>query len=309
MNCKNVILLGGIVIDSYIVVDSYPEKGQDTIISNTFEKVGGCPVNVGYTLKNLGAEAYIVSSIGEDDKGKNILSYLIERNIKTDCIVTEKNGNTGYCNIILENSSERTFMTYLGCEGKFAEEMIPEKILKNTEYIYLTGNYLAYKKYQRSVLDFIKSACKRGIKLVFDPGALIGYLERNYLKELLGLTSILIPNREEIKLISDILNLNDDFYRWCDEAGIEIVLNKAGENGVEVWTKNELFTLSAYSVEYKDGTGAGDSFAGGFLYGMLNKFDMKKTAKIASACGALTTTFVEPHGDFTLKDIYNIIES
>jgi len=54
-----------------------------------------------------------------------------------------------------------------------------------------------------------------------------------------------------------------------------------------IWYGNETYTVKAYSTEVKDTTGAGDAFAGGFLYALNKGYSMLKSAKIASYCGSL----------------------
>lgn len=73
MKPKNkVLLLGGIITDRYFEVEHYPDLGQDTLILNSFDKIGGCALNVAVTLNNLGSLPYIVSKLGDDEVGKKI---------------------------------------------------------------------------------------------------------------------------------------------------------------------------------------------------------------------------------------------
>ena len=64
----------------------------------------------------------------------------------------------------------------------------------------------------------------------------------------------------------------------------------------------------AYETEMIDTSGAGDSFAGGFIAGLVHQYDLDMCMKIASACGALTSAIEGPHGTFTWEDVMHTIK-
>ena len=79
MDC---IVLGGLVADRYFDIESFPERGQDGLITSETAYVGGCAINIAATINNLGGNAHIVSYVGNDKTGEQIMNYI--RKNKTD---------------------------------------------------------------------------------------------------------------------------------------------------------------------------------------------------------------------------------
>ncbi|MEM9424236.1 MAG: carbohydrate kinase family protein, partial [Spirochaetota bacterium] len=126
---QKVLLLGGVILDHYIVA-SFPQKGEDTLIVKEFDRVAGCALNVAVTLRNLGKNPYIVSSIGNDLRGKTILAYLKKRRIDLKFIEQYASSEpifSGYSMVVLDPDGERTFFTYRGCEGRLPQILRPER--------------------------------------------------------------------------------------------------------------------------------------------------------------------------------------
>lgn len=303
---KNVLILGGIVMDRYLLVDDFPKRGQDVSIKESFDKVGGCAINTGKTLKNLGIEPYIVSSIGTDEVGKKIDKYLSEKDFKKECIKKLENEKSGYCLTLVEDKGERTFLYYSGCEDYYYEDMISESLSKNISYIYLTGYYLLDESFSLKILEKIKDLKSYGAKLLFDPGSLVRDIKEDTLFEILKISDYLVPNQSEVKYIEEKLNIKD-FATWCLKNGATWVIIKNGAKGLTAYDHKNTYSHSSYKVKAIDTTGAGDSFAGGLIYSLINNFSYAKSLDIASASGAISTTFLGPHGDFEFKDIESII--
>ena len=56
-----------------------------------------------------------------------------------------------------------------------------------------------------------------------------------------------------------------------------------------------------------DSTGAGDSFAGGWMHALAHGAALRQAARLANACGALTTTFEGPHGTFSMEELHDFM--
>ena len=58
-----VLMLGGLCLDRYCLLNQFPVKGQDTLIQDTFERIGGCPINAAFTLKKFGLDPVLYLSL------------------------------------------------------------------------------------------------------------------------------------------------------------------------------------------------------------------------------------------------------
>src|SRR5271157_50736 len=303
----NVLLLGGVLLDRYFEVDRYPEAGQDTLIQKSYDRVGGCSLNVALTLKNLGNLPYIVNKFGNDEAGTIIEHYIESVAIPTTCMMKVPGGQTGYCLNILDRSGERTFFTYKGCEIEFSPEMIPPQLKANFAFAYITGYYLLNLQTARVVLELVQQLRPNGCQILFDPGPLVGEMDTAQLRELLLVSDWLIPNSNELAIIQKKITIGGDLLGWLLSQGAKGIAVKKGSQGVEIITRQSSFTLKGFSVDSKDTTGAGDSFAGGFIHGLANEYTLHEAAVLANACGAITTTIKGPHGVFSMDDINQFI--
>jgi sugar/nucleoside kinase (ribokinase family) len=304
---NKVLVLGGLIIDKYLLVGEYPEKGEDVLINESFERVGGSTINVASTLRNLGVTAYPVSTVGADQDGQGIDAYLTAANIPRDCVRVQAGQRTGYSLVIVDASSERTFMTFKGCESKFSSDLVATSLMASTALVYLTGYYLLAEN-AGEIVEFVRRIKSQGAVIMFDPGPLVHEINRNVLLAVLGLSDILIPNVKEINKMKDRLGITGNFADWTTAQGIQYVIIKNGCEGVTAYVGQREYYIPAFAVKAVDTTGAGDCFAAGCIYGFLHELAIEDILRIGSACGALNTTFIGPNGNFGLDDIKKIIK-
>jgi len=303
----NVLILGGILLDRYFEVERFPEAGQDTLIRDSFDIIGGCSLNVAMTLKNLGALPYIVNKFGDDEVGTKIEHYIDFLTLSKSCMMKVPGGQTGYCLNILDKKGERTFLTYKGCEVEFSKELFPTILNTNPDFVYITGYYLLNHQTAVSVIELINLLRKNGSQIIFDPGPLVGDMDASSLRELLENLDWLVPNSHELTIIQKMIDISENFMEWFLQQGGKGVLVKKGIRGVDVFSPTEKIELNGVVVSAKDTTGAGDSFIGGFIVGLANGYSSRQAAALANACGAFTTTIKGPHGVFSIEDINNLL--
>ncbi|MGG4035658.1 carbohydrate kinase family protein [Paenibacillus cisolokensis] len=303
-----IVIFGGIIVDQYVLVDRYPERGGDALMTDSFFRIGGCAINVGSTLQNLGMTPHIVSTVGDDAWGRKIREYLKQRQFSELAIRYAEQRNSGYCISVVEKDGERTFLTYKGCEADFQSGMIGDDLCGRVSHVYVTGYYLLDPEYDREIVRQLKKLKEAGAFVVFDPGPLASSISEDTLLAVLGLADLIIPNESELDLLERKLGWNRRDFSGYWERGILYIVLKKGSQGVEVWTDGDYFTVPPYPVNSIDSTGAGDSFAGGLLYGLSKGYDLRTSVKMASACGAITTTIMGPHGRFTLQDVTDMME-
>jgi ribokinase len=305
---KNVLLLGGIIIDRYFEVGDYPASGQDALILNSFEKPGGCALNVAVTLNNLGSVPYIVSKLGDDEAGKKIEQYIKALGLPAHCIKIAPGKKTGYCLNIIDNKGERTFFTYKGCEIELSLDMLPEDLLTSINSVYINGYYLLNKQTSSAVLELVERLRQNKCLILFDPGPLAGEIYPSQLVKMISLTDWIIPNQSELEIIQEKYCFGEDPVKWLLSQGCQYVVVKRGADGVDLYSSSSKRSIQSCRVKTIDTTGAGDSFAGGLIHALLNQLDPKQAVELANACGAFTATIVGPHGIFTYAELDNFIQ-
>ena len=304
-----VLLLGGIILDRYFEVERYPKAGGDTLIQNSFDRVGGCSLNVAITLKNLGVNPCIVTKLGDDESGRKIEHYVDSQGLSKTCMLKAPGRGTGYCLTILEKIGERTFFTYKGCEGELSLDEFPPGTFEGFAFAYITGYYLANRQTAAAVIELSGKLRQAGCQVVFDPGALVTEMDPFHLRQLVQLSDWLVPNTHELALIQRSLGLSEEPSEWPFDQGVRALVVKKGSQGVAVYSPNSSFTMNSLPIRSKDTTGAGDSFAGGLIYGLTQHYPLFDAVSLANACGAFTSTLIGPHGEFSLQDILDLMAS
>ncbi|MEM9423401.1 MAG: PfkB family carbohydrate kinase, partial [Spirochaetota bacterium] len=151
---------------------------------------------------------------------------------------------------------------------------------------------------------------EQGSKIVFDPGPLVDQIDIKMLFAVLHLTDIFLPNRREVKLLEKKLNLREPFHSWCLARNGSLIVEKDGAHPFYSYTKEQTLRHTPFKVAVLDTTGAGDSFAAGLIFGLLQDSpSLARAIQFACACGALTATFSEPHQNFSVETIEKLIQT
>ncbi len=289
-------------MDKYLVVGRYPERGEDTLVTRQFQKAGGCPYNVARTLQNLGLDPVLYSAISSDEAGRELARTVEREGLNPSALYPLEGEPTGCCMIVLDGEGERTFFTFRGCEGHFDPARLPRPVAEEAAAVFVTGIYLLYPGWSEKAVDFLEELASAGTPVLFDPGPLLGEMDPALLRRMVELASILTPNRRERRELERLLGI-PSLPEWGFARRLVCLAETWGEGGARLYTPEGAKTLPALPAQVVDTTGAGDSFAGGLLAGLLMGQTPLQAAWTASACGALTTEAVGAHPSFTWADV------
>ena len=124
--------------------------------------------------------------------------------------------------------------------------------------------------------------------------------KEDFLKLLEKKIKIVFSNQEEIETLSDssvekaLIDLSDK---------IVINISTLGEKGAIVYSRGDLIKKDSFSVEVKDTTGAGDSFAAGFLHGYINNFSLEKCTEVGNFCASETVKIIGARPEVNIKEM------
>jgi len=303
---QDVLLIGRLLIDRYYVIKEFPIRGQDAVITDSFERVGGCTFNAAATIKNLDGDPLILSPICDDERGMWIQSTLQGRGFKDD-LLFPADGMTEYCVVLLDGEGERTFLTYSGSQFFLTDAMIQSALEADPAYVHLSGYSLIELDNAGRIITLLEGLKVKGSKIFFDPSPLCKEIEREVLRKVLNLADIFCPNKAELQAIEEYLNLKEEITAYANLNGGRLVVVKDGLRGATAFSAEGVVSVPAFPLKSIDGTGAGDSFAGGLLFALSHKYDHKSALLLASACGALTTAMLGPQADFNIADAEKLI--
>lgn len=248
---------------------------------STIKKSGGTSVNILKTLKKKGSNCFFVGTIGSEsqtEQQKDKIGIFFQKELAKLGIQSLLKTGTDSSGIFLKIDFNNSFA--LAASPASAKQIktkqIPPQELKKADAIVIEGMISLNDK----VFDFLTDFCKKNNKLlVIDCGSVFAAknLWQN-LKKLCGAKTIIFANEDEFETLfdKDEINSVDDFFVQINatESPYPILIQKQGKKGATCYTKekdsvNSIFCQQQNPMEAIDATGAGDTFAGSFVYEWL----------------------------------------
>ena len=315
MKKYNVFGIGNALVDCVYMVDDkflddnniekglmtlVDEKKQKSIIEKikNFDSViqsGGSVTNSVYTLSQLGGSGYVSVLVAEDEFGKIYLSDLKNSNVSTGGMTyTTGDGMTGTCLVLTTPDAERTMNTCLSISSNFSIKNINLVDLKSSEYLYIEGYLVTSDVAMEAVHQSIEFSSKNDVKiaLTFSDLAMVKYFKDNFKSILNNKIDLLFCNEDEAKTFSGYDTLEDSI-KYLGKLSSTLVVT-LGKNGSLIYHNGEKITIDPYPTKAVDTVGAGDTFAGAFLYGITNGLSLKKSGELASLLSSKVVSKIGP---------------
>jgi len=295
MNKINVLTLEDATSDTFVYIDEaslsckldskkvYLELlyGDKIPAGKVEQEIGGNAANVAAGVVSLGLKAGVFGTIGDDSRGKHIITVLRERGVYTKYIKIVKNTNSNI-SIILTFKGERTILTHHPKRGS-NEGTIPK-----ADWYYLSQMQNA-KLYPKLINRIQKS----NASLAFNPGSRMIKRDQKNLKSLLKITDLLFVNKEEAAEIlkvnrgKGILYIKKLLFNLKKLSKGNIIITD-GPQGAYAYDGNEYLFIKPYPSKRFEPTGAGDSFASAFLSAIIKK----QSLETSLAWGSLNSAHV-----------------
>ena len=247
---------------------------------------GGSTANTIHGLARLGATAGYIGKVGNDEMGRlfkkecerfGVVPHLIESEVDTGIAIT-----------FISPNAERTFATYLGAAATMQPDQVDETIFDNYDLIHIEG-YLIFN--HDLILDVCKKAKAHGLQISMDMAS-YNLIESNldFVKMLLrDYVDIIFANEEEAKAFTGVEQI-EALHKLSDDCAIAIV--KVGKDGSYIEMNGQVTAIAPVDAQRVDTTGAGDIYASGFLYGLVNDYGALKSGNLASYLSARLIEYV-----------------
>ncbi len=237
---------------------------------------GGGATNAAATFANLGFMTSIMSRIGDDANGREILTDLASRTINTSLVTIAKKEMTAYSTLLTAEGGERTALVFRGASANFTEKDI--KLSKITAHVvYLTslaGNVAL-------ALSIAKACERKGSMLAWNPGGQELKSGRG-LDPIRKLVSVLIVNLQEAQLLTG--KSSTDPKMQCELLALpgQIVVITDGQNGA--WARKDKSTWHCRTtgISSISRTGAGDAFGSAFTAAIANNLSIEDALRIGT---------------------------
>jgi sugar/nucleoside kinase (ribokinase family) len=272
------------------------EYGAKVSVDKFFHTFGGGAANAAVCLSLLGLKTACLVSLGDDERGKKIVSNFKKKDVKPYIVTAGKNIETGMTLLVIGPDNEHVAFTHRGANTQLKIGAKEEALIKSAKNIYLTS---LSGKWQ-TILDKIFKISQA--KIYWNPGYNQLHVGQKAIGKYLTKTEVLIVNKDEAlelvmscnKYAEDSSGLDDikKLLLIIKNWGSRTVIITNGEKGADAYDGSEFFHHDAkQSAKCADTTGVGDAFGSTFSAGMeMFKGDIKKAMHIAIINSASVVT-------------------
>jgi sugar/nucleoside kinase (ribokinase family) len=302
--------IGNSLVDALVVVESDDVLHELGLIRGTMHPVdhdrwmtayerlrhhkiafesGGSGANTIATAGLLGARTTYCGQVGDDQMG-HMYAAKIEEACGNHALRFNSDRPTGKClSIISAKDAERTMLTDLGAATELAEVGTFEGALRTAKIVHFTGYELLGGPMAGTVARAMAIVKEAGGRISFDASDpfVIRAIKDAVWSTLTDYADLAFLNAEEARALTDE-EPERAVAMIADKARLRTVVVKLGGRGSLVWHEGKTYEIAIRKVTAVDTTGAGDAYAGGFLFGLVQGFSPAQCGQLASAVAALT---------------------
>ena len=253
------------------------------------KKIGGAPLNVALRLASLGANTQIISRIGNDAIGKELLQFIEDNNVTTTTIQVDNSHNTGEVIVKLDARGSASYtINYPVAWDKI--EVTPEatNAVKNADALVFGSLVCRDVVSYKTLLSLIEIAKYK----IFDVNLRAPFYTKEILIDLMQRADFIKFNDDELFEISEYFNspyhsLEQNILFIAKKTNTKHICVTKGSHGAVLYYDEKMYYNSGYKVKLADTVGAGDSFLAGLLSKLLTGNNPQEAIDFGCAVGAL----------------------
>ncbi len=300
-------------VDDQFLKDHNIEKGLMTLVDEELQtrlskainmhvsdkQCGGSAANSIIAVSQFGGSSYYSCKVANDELGDFYMKDLISNGVDTNLHIDNlEAGITGKCLVMTSKDASRTMNTFLGITSNFSRAEVQDAALRDSQYLYMEGYLVTSDNGVDAMKHAKKVAEENGVKtaLTFSDPSMVKYFKEPMESVVGSSVDLLFCNEEEAMLYSGKDNLSE----------AREILKKDAKRFVITLGKNGAMIFDGDTFIDIDTNGAGDLFAGAFLYGITNGHSFADSGKLASLASSQVVTQFGPRLEWhQAKDILN----
>ena len=284
---KKVEIIGAAIVD--VLVTPADERVFE-IGSLPAEQIvmtyGGDALNEATVLHKLGGKVHLETLLGDDEAGRAVLRRMEQVGLETSGVRIREELDTSVNVVLVKPNAERCFLTNPhASQRKLRLEDIPMPFPDDVEILCFASMFVFPLMRADEMAAVFRQAKEQGILVCADMTKRKNGETTADVAQALQYVDYLFPNDAEAMLLTGKSSVEDAALDLLN-AGVGTVVIKCGAKGCYIRSRErELWVAPEERVACVDTTGAGDSFVGGFLWGLSNDLSLEECARKANECG------------------------
>ena len=284
-------------VDVSFLIEHQVDKGMMTLVDEARQielisaldkhmvkkQSGGSAANTMIAASQFGANCYYSCKVANDDWGDFYVADLIAAGVDSNLtMISRPTGHTGRCLVMVTRDADRTMNTFLGITAEVSEQELVPEALKQSDWLYIEGYLVATNVSQQSMVAARNMADQHQVKtaLTFSDPNMVKFFKEG-LDEVIGPgIDLLFCNEDEAMTYTQTQKIGDAREALKQVAKTFVITQ--GKNGAMIFDGDTFVDIEPYSVEAVDTNGAGDMFAGAFLYAITHGHSYAQAGKLAS---------------------------
>lgn len=276
----------------------------------THKKIGGAPLNVAIRLQSFENEIAIISKIGKDEDGTQLLDFINEKNINTSYVQRDAIHETGKVNVTLDAKRSASYEIKFPSSWDFIEPNEAVKALVKTSDAFIFGSLVARNQQSEETLfELLKCANYK----IFDVNLRAPHYTKELLIAFMHQADFIKFNDDELFEISAYLgskynSIEQNIQYISEKTNTKHICVTKGSHGAVLLYNNALYYNSGYLIKVADTVGAGDSFLATLINFLLKKENPQKAINIACAMGALVAQNEGANPEISSQELNTFID-
>ena len=266
---------------------------------------GGSAANTLIAVAAMGGSSYYSCKVADDDLGHFYLHDLKAAGVDTNMNGTHANGVTGKCLVMVTPDAERTMHTFLGISSELSLNELHKEHIAASEFCYMEGYLVTSPSAREANIEARKTAEANGVKTAFtfsDP-AIVEFFGDGLTETIGDGIDLLFCNESEALEYTNKESI-DDAMETIKTFSKTFAIT-LGSKGAVVYDGSTLYEIDPVATKAIDSNGAGDNFAGAFLYGITHGYSWLDAGKLASKTASKVVSQFGPR--LSLEDYRSLI--
>lgn len=281
------------------------------------EHLGGAPLNFAAHAQKLGHEVFLLSAVGDDQRGRRAMEMIRGRGISTDFIRVLPDQPTGTAEVELDLEGKPTFSIVRPAAYDFVElsardvQTISEL---NPEWVCFGSLYHMSSHTLSSTLRLLRAL--PSAKRFYDVNLREGNWNLAAVEQLSAHSTVVKLSDVEAESLDAMVDADEEHgslesfcRRWIDRFGCDTVCVTCGERGCAIFKDQHYRQVPGFHVEVVDTVGAGDAFSAAFVHGLSQGWDAQQIGRFANAVGALVASRPGAIPDWSVDEVWTRIEA